>query len=385
MARPLKLQRELRSVTVALSVFHLGKALAGVFIPLVILQSGGALWQVAGFYVVYAIIKLVLNYPIIRIIQRYGAHVGLGIGFFSSALQIAAILGYSETQHALWLIAGATGLAIANAFVWSSQHLHISRVMNQSTKSSSLATMTIINQTIDIIAPLVGGLIGALLGAQWLLTAALLAIIASIWPLRKMGQLGRLSGTEKATYNLRGAPKRDIVANFFFNVETSIGVMLWPIYLAVVVKSFSEIGIIAAITGVATMVTVWLAGRRGDRGEDRAVLKEGVAINSLIDLARIFATTTATITFVSAAYKASLAYFGNAWTSTYYSHAKRKGIPYIMSMEIGCDLAYASLWSLLLAVLLVSGSEEFFLVAFLIAAASAWGCLLISRQGKFER
>lgn len=382
----LKLQHDLRSVTGALTLFHLGKALAGVFIPLVILQSGGALWQVAAFYVVYAVVKLLINYPIVLAIQRWGAHVGLGAGFLGGALQFACILGYAATAHPVWLIGGAVSLAVSNAFVWSAQHLHISRIMSDATKSSSLATMAIINQGIDIAAPLIGGLIGVLLGAEALLAVAVLAVLASIYPLRRMRALDQASHREeKVVYNLRNAPRRDITANFFFNIETSIGTMLWPIYLAVVIKSFGGIGVITALAAVATVVTLWLAGRRGDKGKDRAVLTQGVAANSVIHLLRIFAQSPVAVTLVSAGYKASLAYFGNAWTSTYYHHAKRKGIPYIMSMEIGCDLAYVTVWSLLLVTLLLGSSETFFVAAFVIAAVSAWGCLLISRQRRVEQ
>lgn len=130
-----------------------------------------------------------------------------------------------------------------------------------------------------------------------------------------------------------------------------------------------------------TVGVVWLAGRRGDKGNDRSVLHQGVAISSLVDIARIFALTPLTITLTSAIYKAALAYLQNSWTSSYYAHAKKRGLQYIMSMEIACDLAYVALWGALLVVLLASGnSRAFFVVSFVIAAIAAWGCLFIGRQ-----
>lgn len=99
---------------------------------------------------------------------------------------------------------------------------------------------------------------------------------------------------------------------------------------------------------------------------------------------RIFAITPLSIGLVSIIYKSSLAYLGNAWTSTYYAHAKKYGLQYIMSMEIACDFAYLVLWSCLLVVLLLADVNTFFIVAFLIAAMAAWGCLLIAKQHRYS-
>ena len=53
-----------------------------------------------------------------------------------------------------------------------------------------------------------------------------------------------------------------------------------------------------------------------------------------------------------------------------------------MSMEIACDLAYVTLWGMLLIILLAVDSRAFFVASFIIAAVAAWGCLLITRQSK---
>jgi MFS family permease len=374
------LQRSLFSIVLSLSIFGFATALVGVFIPLILLKSGAPLWYVAGFYVVYAFLKLLCNYPVVRLIQRYGAHAGLGAGFVCSALQMLSILGYASTGSPMMLVAAAAMLSLANSFLWNSQHIYLSRLLEKATRSSSMATMVIITQILGIIAPLTGGLIGVWLGPGWLLGVALLLILAALIPLRHMGTLASEGAQTKVYYNLSGAPRRDIIANFCFNIETAIGTMLWPVYLAVSVTSFRNIGLISMAAALVTAVVVWYAGHRGDKGHDRSVLSQGAAISSLAHIARLFATATPLITLVSCIYQASLAYMGNAWTSTYYEHAKKGGINYIMNMEIACDVANVVLWSTLLVVILTLGSDYLFGVAFGIAAVAAWGVLLIRRQ-----
>ena len=51
------IQPNLVQVAWALNLYRLGNDVAGVFIPLVILKSGGKLWMIGLFYLLYAFIK----------------------------------------------------------------------------------------------------------------------------------------------------------------------------------------------------------------------------------------------------------------------------------------------------------------------------------------
>jgi MFS family permease len=385
MKQILRIQRELVYITAALSLFGTASSLVGVFIPLIILHSGRSLTVVAGFYIAYAIIKLIFNYPTVRVIQRFGAHIALGCGFLAGALQMVSILLFNQT-HSIWaLLGGAGALAMTNAFLWNSMHVHISKIMDRTTKSSSMATMNIIQQVTSVAAPLIGGFIAAAFGSQWVLILALAFALVALVPLQRMGHLED-DGTPKVPiiYNLMGAPPRDLFANFCFNIDTTVGVMLWPVYLAVTIANFKAIGAISGVSALAAIIMTAIAGHRGDKGHDRSVLRQGITASSLIHVLRLLAVTPLTITFLSVGYRSALAYFQNAWASTYYSHAKDEGVNYVMSMEIACDLAYIFFWGIMFLCALTGSRKLLFDVGFLIAASAAWGCLLIKPQGHFE-
>ncbi len=385
MKQILPLQRNLVSITLSTSIYSFAASLVGVFIPLILFKSGARLSIIAGFYVIYAIVKLLINYPVVRIIQRFGAHTGLASGFSAGAIQLGAILGYSSTNRVGFLVVAAAAMAFTNAFLWSSQHLHISRLMDDATKSSSMATIAIIKQIMGILAPIIGGIIGLTLGPQWLLAVALVVATTALIPLHSMGKLenGRPS-EQHLQYNLSGAARGDLFANFCFNIDTAVGVLVWPIYLAVIIGTFKGIGIISAFAAAITVIVLWIAGYRGDRGRDRYVLREGVTVNSLTHIFRLFATSPLRVAVVGSVYRGSLAYFSNAWTSTYYHHAKQGGTSYIMSMEIACDAAYLMLWILFYVLAVSVSTHMLFWITFAIAAISSWGCLAISRQARLR-
>lgn len=247
--------------------------------------------------------------------------------------------------------------------------------------------MEVANQVLGVIAPFAGGLLGYVLGPIWLIAVSIAIVLAAVVPLLAIhasGAIGEKTADAAVTYRLTHAPRRDVVANFCFNIETLTGTLVWPIYLAVVIKTYEEIGAISALAAIASVIVVIIAGRRGDAGKDRRVLLEGVATSSALDFIRLLPLNSLGVTFVSAGYRASVTYMFNAWVSTYYYHTKRIGIPYVMSMEIACDIAYVLFWTMLFAVSLFASSYVVFSVAFVVAGVAAWGCMLISHQGELE-
>lgn len=333
------------------------------------------------FYLCYAVYKLFINYPTVVLLKKHGARFGLTCGFMAGSLQLLSILGFAAAHTTVLLIVGALAMAATNAFLWNSQHLFISQTMDDTTKSSSLATISIAGQISSVVAPLIGGLVGSYFGPQYLLGLAVALCLIALLPLRLMPKLDNTQTTDDIAYDFSGAPVKDIIANFAYNVETAVSVTVWPIYLALFIANYKGIGAITTLAALAAIVVTWVAGRRGDRGHDRVVLAEGVMATSVVDLLRIAVSSQLWITLITSAYRASLAYFQNAWTSIYYHHAKRGGLQYIMSMEIAGDLAYVLVWGTALATLLASGSTKvLFTVAFLLAAICAWGCLLITKQ-----
>lgn len=381
MKKLLSIQQQLQSVATAMILFRLGSNIAGVFIPFVVLQRGGELWMVAAFYLVYSAVKAACNYPFMRINQRKGPHYGMGLGFLAGVLQLVAVLGYAVLGELAFLVIGAVSLGISNAFLWTAQHLFVSQVIDDRTRSSNIASIEIFGRLSDVAGPLIGGFIGAAFGADWVLAAAISVILLTTVPLRRMGYISLPKGLPAVRYNLRGAPAQHLLANFFWNTETTIGIMLWPMFLAVYLAGYQSIGWAAAAAALAAVIVTWLAGQNGDRGHNRTVLKTGAILTSLVDITRFFVSSPLSITAVGVAYRSSLSYLQNAWTSTYYGNAKKLGPQYIMSMEIICDLAYLTIWGSLLAVLLVTNNPEaLFGAAFAVAPLAALGTMFLREQ-----
>jgi MFS family permease len=382
MARTI-LHGDLVSITLSKLIASFGRGLVVVFIPLLLLSNGLKLWHVCAFYAAYAACKLLVNYPSAKIINHYGARLGLIIGTGATvAFMLLLTLSIAQPSATWPLAVMALAMALQNSFSWNSEHLFISRAMNMERKSRDLATIESFNRIVGVATPVVGGFIAAFAGQAWLTAIAAVILAIAIIPIWRIDDTaGGHKKDDGLRYSLRFAPVRDVVANFGFNAHTLVGVMVWPIYLAVFVPDFRSIGIITTIASLAAVVVLQIAGKRGDSGKSYRVLVEGTAGSSAMHVLRILASSNPfTITVISALYDVVLGYQQNPWTSLYYAHTRKGGINYIMSMEIAGDAAYLLLWSILGVIAYVTGNGAFFTVAFGAAAVLAWLCLFMRRE-----
>jgi MFS family permease len=346
------------------------------------MSKGLKLWQVSAFYACYAFAKLIVNYPSMRLINNYGARMGLIVGLSATALFMILLTFFVETG-AIWLVLGmAITLAIQNSCTWNSEHVHISRVMDVNRKSRDLAVIESMLRTVAIFTPMIGGFIVAYFGQTWLTAIASILVMTAIIPIWRLDKLG--GGhikIDNLSYNFKHAPVRDLLANFGYNGHAMVGVLVWPIYLAVFVPSFQDIGVITTVASLIAVILLLVAGKRGDSGKSYRVLVEGTAGSSAVHIIRILASTNPiVVTIISALYDVALTYQQNPWTSIYYAHSKKGGINYIMSMELVGDISYVIVWTVLGLTAYFAGETAFFTAAFSFAAVIAWLCLLMRKE-----
>ena len=371
----------LQSIFLALAINNFAKGLVSVFVPLIILASGGTFSSVALFYLIYASAKFVINYFAMKSIQHSGASNGLFIGFFAGAVHLILITLYAKTSMFSLLMLAAVGLSIANAFCWNAMHLYFSSVLNQATTSGTMAKFDIVNKVLAATAPIVGASIAIYFGGITLLGISTSLTFLTLLPLRAMRRFEREYPIAKVPlrFSLIGAPLRDVAANFCFNIEAATGWMLWPIFLAVVLGNYQSIGIIESIGLVIALAMVRIAGHLGDRGRNSSVLVQGSICCAIAHLLRLVVLSPIAIGVLESWYQCSAGYRDNAWTSRYYNNAAKQGINYIVSMEIACDVAYVFLTLFFLWLIHTTSVLVTFHAVFILAACASFGTLLMKK------
>jgi len=377
------LHRDLWSITLANSQNNFGSTLVGVFVPLFLIGIGLTIRQVALFYLVYAAAKLLVNLPVIRLINHYGERFGLILARLANCAFLLglALAGASLPHWYIWLL--PLCMALANAFQWSSEHLHLARVTSADRLGTDLARIGTIAMLITAVAPAIGSLLDDSIGRSGLLVIAFAIVLTSMFWLRSINHLaGGHQRVAHISYNLRHAPWRDVVANFAFNFHIATGTMVWPVYLAIILHDTGQIGFVTAAGTLIAAVVLLIAGKRTDIQGTSTVLREGSIATAIVHASRAFGTSLASVTGLNVVWSTVSKYQANAWTTTYYEHTRAKGINYIMSMEIAGDLACIALWALVYSVLSLWTGRQGFIVIFVVSAVISLGCLLITPPPK---
>lgn len=373
------LHRDLVNITVANTLRHFGGALIEVFVPLLLIQHGLSLVGVSAFYLVYASVKLAVNYQAMRLTNRFGAKPSLIIARFMyiAYLLCLVLIVKGGPVELAWLM--AVMLALTNSFQWNAQHVHVSRVIDMERKGKDIARIDSIDMIAASIAPTVSAVLTIVFNSSWPAYLAIASILISTFWLRPIdNEAGGHKQEEHISYNLSGAPKRDLIANFAFNIHTAIGGLVWPMYLAFTLPDIKSIGSVATIGALGSAVFLMFVGSRNDNIGTDKVLREGSVATFLAHLIRLVPASVASISVINIIWLLALRYQQNPWTSTYYAHTRQKGISYILSMEIACDLAYLVLFIGVFAILSLFGYQTGFAILFIIAAIISLACTKIT-------
>ncbi len=373
------LHKDLVNITVANTLRHFGGALIEVFVPLLLIQRGFSILEVSGFYLVYATFKLIINYQTMRLTNRFGARLSLiiaRVAYVAYLLCLVAIVS-GKPLEMVWLM--ACMLAVTNAFQWNAQHIHISRVINMERKGKDIARIDSADMIAASLAPAVSAVLALVLNEQWPLYLAIASIAGSVFWLRDIDrEAGGHIPQLELKYNLTHAPKRDLLANFAFNFHSAIGVFVWPMYLALVLGNISSIGIVTTIGALGTVVFLIFVGNRNDNVGTHKVLMEGSIATFIAHLLRLLPASAVMISFINIIWMICFRYQINPWTSTYYAHTRNKGMSYILSMEIACDVAYVVLFALVFLLLSIFTHSVGFSILFVLAALVSLACTRVT-------
>lgn len=370
---------DLKNITIAHSLRGFGGGLVELFIPLILIKNGLSVRDICWFYLIYAVAKLVVNYPTTKAINKYGAKFGLTGARVTDIIYLLIIFLVAQTGT-LWLVwAAPLFLALTNSFQWNSEHLYLGRAIKPHRIGKDLARLESIGVVTSILAPFLAGGLTLWLGAAWPLGVAIVAILLSaFWVRRIDSEAGGHQVSPDLKYSLKAAPLRDLIGNFSFNFHTAVGGIAWPIYLAVVLANAESIGVAMTVGGLISILFIEAIGRRNDRKGNHKVLFEGSIATAAVHSVRFLATSVWSVTAINLFWLLALRYQQNPWTSIYYSRVKDKGISYILSMEIAGDIAYICLMGILLALTYIfTDMITVFNLIFWLAAGFAMLCVVI--------
>lgn len=150
--------------------------------------------------------------------------------------------------------------------------------------------ITIMSELGAFLGPIVGGLIGYFLNPSYIFALSAVAMTIGLLPLFKTRE--PVHTHQKLEYtNFKFRPiVRLMPAVFAFHVENTLTIMLWPLFIAIFVlggdSAYIDLGVIASIAMVVSLLTSYHVGKLSDSKYGRTVLRGSSVANALVNFSR---------------------------------------------------------------------------------------------------
>lgn len=371
------------------SIEVLGFAFAGFFVAMILLSNGLSLSWLYVFYLFYAICAAMIVGTVysglLRKTRQKGYRIGMIIGTIASAFYMGGVAWYAASPDQLWLLCLlAVAMAAQDAFLWPSEHIYTAFAINKDRQGGSLAALEIARRAVAIVAPLAGGYIVTWLGQTWLTVIAAAVILLRLWPICKMKDVDLdIATKEKVRPDFKAVPWRDRLVQLGFSGHAVTAPIIWPIYIAVSLGSFTLMGLVASGGTLGSIVVLAIVGWTVDRRKKRLrrTLLAGTAFVSAMHVARLSVLLVPgnpwVIGGVLALYDALLQCQYLPYADQFYKQARQYGVNYMLAREVLGFVAPLPMFVVLAVVTSIFGANAAFAAVFVLAAALAWLVLLI--------
>lgn len=360
-----KIKKEIEHLYAAVGIGNLAQAIITLFEPIFLYHVVGltvpeVLLFMAGIYAVYALIIPFGG----KIAARFGYAHSI---FFSIPFQIIFwfLLLYSE-QNILLLIPAAISLAIQKTLYWPALHATLARFTDKQQRGREFSFMYAIMNLMQIIGPMIGGFLSAVLGIEVLFIVASIIYFTSAIPVLWSREVFVVKPYRfHDTLELYKKYPLKFLGYFGFGEELLV-LTVWPIFIYIIIANYQDTG---TLVTVATLVATGLAlyiGFYTDKHSKQALLRTGTVIYALTWLARIPIVSPFAVFITDALSRTTKSLvFIPASAITYERAAKTHIMPYIIGFEQ--MLAIGKLLAALIGILVFVATGSF--VALFIVAA----------------
>lgn len=331
---------------------RIATSLVGIYIPLFIWHTSHTLSFIPMYYVIFGLVALAFQVPVGFVIKRIGVDRSLFVGSIARIGFIVSLIFAQSHIHFIWLSAVFFGLA--QPFEWLPFHYVIAKLSQKNQKYGSAAGGTILMSLLaSAISPLVGGMIIAWYGYTWMyIFAGCFCIVSGLVPFfDDYRAYGMHISRKKINTLLHTGTSRKLFTSFFLWLWGDMTyLMIWPVYLYAVMKTFELTGFIQTISILGSGLVILIVSKQVDQKHFK-MIKFGSVVSILSWLFRIVVAHPVVLSLAEVLYNIS----GNMiWTpinALFYAHsAKRYTLDYWLMHEM---MWYATIAAISFGILLL--------------------------------
>ena len=346
-----------------------------VFVPFFLFQNNYSLAAIFAMIGLVFVNRSIWDILAGFVVARFGPKHTLIASCILQITSAGLFLTVPAYHWPVWLLAMPWGAAISLNFV--AYHVAFSKVKHTKHAGKELSIVQVMEKLGGVAGPLVGGVAGTFMGAQYIFLAAGVVLLASLWPLFQTSEPVRT----KQVLNFKDFPahkiRRDVLSYSALGIENSFCINTWPLYVALFALSgsvYAKLGILAATATLISIGATYIIGRMVDNGSARRVLSFSSIVNALLYVFRPFANSFWPVMAINTVNESITPGYRIPYTKGMYAAADDYPgfrIVYISAMECSASIAKATAFFMLAILATAFSSRHVLITAFAIAGVAS--------------
>lgn len=367
---------ELNEIYVAMLVRGMSLSMAGLFVPIFLLSIGFSLTRILMVVFIYFVTRVFTDIIAAFLVARFGPKHVMVCGQVLFSISSLLFLTLQRMHWPIILLGSVWGASQSCFFL--SFDVDFSKIKHSVHAGKELGYVEIMGKLGAIIGPIIGGIVSITLGPQYIFAVSTVLLVGGLLPLFKTDE--PVKTHQKLDY--RGFANKDIGKSFTAitaaNLENTLSILLWPLFLALFVLPgntvFIKVGILSSLSVFMAVLTARTVGKLVDEYHGRKVLRISAVINTGLHLIKPFVSTYiaafgvgVTNEIVTIGYR--LPFFKAFYDQTDEFPGHR--IVYISIIECFSSFVKAIAYGILIIVSLFASNKTTLTIGFIIAASAS--------------
>ena len=366
----------------------LAQYMVSLFIAVYLYMHGFSIFEIALYFTAYFGLRTIISYPAAFYIARFGPKHGILVG---NLLYIPALVCFTLVpEYGIYAVAAFGFFQAWSMTVYDlSFMVDFSKVKHVDHAGKEIGFMQIFERIAASLAPLIGGAVAFMFGAEATMWLSAILFAGASWPLLRTAE--QVKTRQKLQFS--GFPwkatRRSLVAESALGVDVVASSAVWVLFLTVVILAGSgndiylKIGAFASITVVTSFVSAYAFGRLIDRRRGGDLLRIATIANALTHVFRAFVTTPTAVVGVNITNEVATTGYTMAFQRAVFDTADLSGrrIVYLLFVEIALNLGSTIACIVFAIFVFLAPTSTIAMQAFFFFAAAY---VLLLMTGKFS-
>lgn len=360
--------KEINSLYISVFIMNVAESLMSIFVPLYLYSLGYSVITILFFFFLHHLFSTILHFPLAKVVAYFGPKPSIAL---SIPFLVAYYLGLRILPDFSWLFyLLPLFLTLRNIFYNLGYDLNYFQHRDRNHTGRQISFLGILSIAAGIFSPFLAGFIISTFTYAALFGTGAILLTLSVLPLFVVSR-----GNKKLSLKLSDifslfkteGMKKTVISFSGYALESSIGRIIWPLFLLLVLENTKRVGILVSLSSLVTAIVLAVMGKLTDKHSPKKLLKVTTGIYFLGWMGSGFVSSPLTVWLAESYRKISEQFVLVPWCAAFYTLGeKKKYFAYAILRDWVFNASRVVLFPLLMAIFAWSHSP--FLWSFLLAS-----------------